>query len=368
MSDFESAFGWYRTWADRAPGSLAVVTSEASVTYGDLEGRIEAEQDQLASEGFTRGDRFLHDDLPSTVEWIVMLLAALNLRLEVVIPDQDWPREDIPNHTGALLRERPPASAGSSPGGLWLFTSGTTSTPKPRFRSLPNLRSNVAGVQERLPAALRARRPTCLCLLPLSHGFGLTNALLLMHAIGGTVLISDLADRPRITALLQQHRVEIFYSWPAQLDALADEHLWARSKVPLAWCVSSSLRLSPETAFRFEAASGCPVRQQYGATETGPLSLDSGNPPQRDPSCVGTPISGVEVVILGTDGEALGENQEGELAVRLQHLHLPRNELRADGFWPTGDWGCQDEAGRIYVLRRLNGFTDERRFIISSLS
>lgn len=353
----QGAFAFYDQWAQRAGGAPALITRSETVTYGELAIRVEKEQRRLlASDTVSRGC-LRHADVPGSVDWVVTLLAGLNLGLEVVVPDQDWPREAIAEHTNPLLAE---GADSNGDGGIWLFTSGTTKKPKPRFRSLALLRSDVARVHQGLPDDLRERRPASLCLLPLSHGFGLINSLLLIHAIGGAVLIDDIRDRQRIAQLLRDHDVEILYAWPSHLEALADAALWKQAKTRLRWCVSSALRLSEDVATRFAEAAGCPVRQQYGTTETGPLCLDRGDPPSSQIDCMGRPVAGVQFCVLGQNGEPLTGDAEGELAVKLKHLNLAADELTADGFWPTGDHGYCDLSGRIHVLGRLSPFTDER--------
>ncbi|MFW6059731.1 MAG: isocitrate/isopropylmalate family dehydrogenase [Phycisphaeraceae bacterium] len=332
---------------------------EGTLTYGQLVERIAAQHARLMDTGRQPGSRVLNDHPPGSVSWLVMLIASLDLGLQVIQPDQDWPRRDVMRHVAPLL-ESAPATATAAVPGVWLFTSGTTDHPKPRLRSLALLRSDVTRVRARLPAALVERRPAGLCLLPLSHGFGLINGLLLMHAIGGTVLVENIEHRDAVAELLRTHEVRMLYSWPAQLEILSDRELWRQAKTPLTWCVSSSLRLSAETAARFTAASGCPVRQQYGATETGPLCLDSDEPPSTQTTCMGTPLDGVTLRVLDEAGHELPAQREGELAVRLDHLSLDPSELTVDGFWRTGDRGYVDPSGRVHVLGRLKAFTDER--------
>ncbi|MCS3904359.1 acyl-coenzyme A synthetase/AMP-(fatty) acid ligase [Methylohalomonas lacus] len=355
-----SALPWYEHWAADAPADWAVVTPSSCINYADLLEHIVRQEQSLSVRGYRRGDRLLHADRPGTVDWIVTLLAGLGLGLQVVLPDEDWPEERIPLHTGSLFVPDT-ATAGHTPAGIWLFTSGTTAVPKPRLRTLAHLRADIARVHDRLPATIRCNRPASLCLLPLSHGFGLLNSLLSVHAFGGTAVIEEIGQPQRIAAALHRYPVQVLYSWPAHLHKLSDPELWQQAAAPLLWCVSSSLRLTAETARAFAAASGCPVRQQYGTTETGPLCVDGGEPPADEPHCMGTPLNGVEVRVLDADGRSRADGQAGELAVRLAPHQLPDHELTADGFWPTGDHGCLDRHGRVHVLGRYRAFTDERR-------
>ena len=330
------------------------------MSYSAILRRVRKECAKLAHLGLRQGDRFLHDGSPGSIAWFVTLLAGLDLHLQVILPDEDWPRDQIPIHTAALLNRRSRKRA-SSQGGIWLFTSGTTARPKPRFRSLTAIRAEVARVAARVPPDLAQRRPASLCLLPLSHGFGLINALFLVHSLGGLVIVDQIDQSARIANALRRYPVEVLYSWPGHLERLADRSLWKSSQVALRWCFSSSLRLTADIRSRFEQAAGCWVRQQYGMTETGPISNDSDEPPCRELDCVGRPLDGIGTSVLDDDGRVLCAMQIGEIAVRLKHLCLPAREQTADGHFRTGDRGYLDDAGRIHVLERITPFTDERR-------
>jgi long-chain acyl-CoA synthetase len=356
----EPALDWYGRWAALAGRDAAMVTPDAVVSYGALLRQVTEEQTRLARLGFRQGDRFLHDGEPGSIAWFVTLLAGLDLHLQVILPDQDWPRDQIPMHTAALLRNRGGEPADRQ-GGIWLFTSGTTAQPKPRFRSLAAIRAEVARVAARVPPDLAQRKPASLCLLPLSHGFGLINALFLIHALGGLVIVDQIDQSARIANALARHPVEVLYSWPGHLERLANRNLWKSSEVSLRWCVSSSLRLTADIRSRFEQAASCWVRQQYGLTEIGPISNDSDEPPCRKLDCMGRPLDGVDVRVLDGSGRVLRALQTGEIAVRVKQLILPAREQTTDGYFRTGDRGYLDDAGRIHVLERITPFTDERR-------
>jgi long-chain acyl-CoA synthetase len=337
-----------------------VITPEATVSFGALARQVSRERVKLAAMGLHEGNRFLHDDPPGTIRWLVTLLAGLDLRLQVILPDQDWPRDQIPMRTAPLL-QGPHGGRSGRPGGIWLFTSGTTAQPKPRFRSLDAIRAEVARVAARVPPHVAQRRPASLCLLPLSHGFGLINALFLVHALGGSVIVDQINQLARIAEVVKRYPVEFLFSWPGHLERLADRCLWRSSRASLRWCFSSSLRLTAEIRSRFEQAAGCQVRQQYGMTETGPISNDGDEPPCRQLDCMGRPFDGVDVRVLDDTGRALPTLQIGEIAVRVVHLCLPLHEQTVDGYFRTSDRGYLDGAGRIYVLERIKSFTDERR-------
>ncbi len=369
LPDLDERFDWYGYWAQTCPDEWAIVTSERRVTYAELERRIERRKTQLRRQGISSGVQLVHDRDSSVLDWVPTLVAGLNLGAESIIPDEDWSAHERTKHVHSLLEhDSVPGVDKDGEGGLWLFTSGTTNTPKPRFRSRVSLRSELTRVRDRLPDDLRSRRPAGLSLLPLSHGFGLINSLFLIHAIGGTVLFEDVDNLEAITEVLRDYPVEILYTWPLHLQKLSVTELWQQAAVSLCWCVSSSMPLQNTLASRFSRITGCSVRQQYGATETGPLSLDAADSPHDNMDCMGRPLEGVDFRVLDPEGQTLSVKQEGELAVQVEHLSLPEEEMTNGGYWRTGDLGYRDSEGRVYVLGRYDSFTDERRTLMQQLA
>ncbi len=373
------AFWWYQHWAEREPEHTAIEAADETVSFGDLQRRVSETAVLLQDSGVSRSTRLVFSFAPDSIQGIVALLATLSLSAQAVLPDFDWEENDfLPNLApfanchllktapgGVLVVEPgdcthlPPA--GAEGGGIWLYTSGTTSRPRPWFRPFALLSDNVERVRNRLPKPLADSRPNSLCVLPLYHGYGLINSLFLVHSLGGSVFLADGADPAAIVGAIHKHNIRILYAWPVQFTALADADLWHAGKdTDLRWCVSSSYRLEPETARRFEQITGCALRQQYGMTETGPLSVDSDSAGASAPPCVGHPVEGVEIRILNREDKILGPGREGRIAIRVKNQWLPPDTLLIDGFWPNGDIGALDENGRLLLLRRALPFSDER--------
>jgi acyl-coenzyme A synthetase/AMP-(fatty) acid ligase len=213
-------------------------------------------------------------------------------------------------------------------------------------------------VSGRLPVELAEARPATLSVTPLCHGYGLLNALLMIHSLGGLVILAEDARAEDIVRLIHDRDIRILYAWPGHFKRLGQRRLWpAALDNRLRWCVSSSMRLDADVAGRFETCSGVPVRQQYGTTESGPLCVDSGESP-IGVQCVGLPYDGVEVAILDAAGIRLPQTREGRVAVRLTDAADP--EWLRSGWYFPGDVGRLDELGRLHIHRRIESFFDER--------
>lgn len=342
----------------------------AKLDYCDLLERIENLAQHLKDKGCGAGSRMLLDIPLGQFEWVIGLLAGLASGSAVVLLDPHFSRQDrldclkelqpgfalLP---GGLIQrtDLPPIPAREGPG-IWLFTSGTTARPRPQFRSEAVLVRQAARVRDRIPGAIVATRPASLSITPLCHGYGLLNALLLIHSLGGTVALAGDASDEELIRLIHAQNIRVLYAWPADFDRLGQRRLWPRLTTDqLQWCVSSSMRLTTEVSERFQLCSGCAIRQQYGTTETGPISVDS-EPSPRGSDCMGLPLEGVHVEILGPHGSIQPAWQEGRVAVMMDSAEDP-DFLRRARYFP-GDLGMTDDAGRLYIRRRMQPFFDER--------
>jgi long-chain acyl-CoA synthetase len=267
----------------------------------------------------------------------------------MILPDPAWP-EATRSACLAPLFQAGGDSPEQSEAGVWLFTSGTTGIPKARHRTVAELGEMVDRVLSRMPRPLREGRPVSLCIVPLYHGYGLVNALLLILAVGGTVALED-GFRPRRAArLIREQGVEVLYGTRALYRLLADHALWGDGeRLRLRWCVSSTGWLEQEVARKFADHAGCPVRQQYGTTETGPLCLDSEPIPSGLEYCVGLPLPGVVIGVRDEEGRVLPPGESGRLVVRFATGWAPTLEREGEGFFRLEDRGMLDDEGRVFV-------------------
>jgi malonyl-CoA/methylmalonyl-CoA synthetase len=123
--------------------------------------------------------------------------------------------------------------------------------------------------------------------------------------------------------------------------------------------VSGSAPLLSETFEEFERRSGHAILERYGMTET---NMNSSNPLQgeRRPGTVGLPLPGVELRVVGEDGEDLPAGATGDLQVRGPNVfqgywRMPektREDFTADGFFNTGDKATISADGYVSIVGR----------------
>lgn len=198
-----------------------------------------------------------------------------------------------------------------------------------------------------------------LAVLPFSHSFGLFNVLLASLAAGATLHIAPFSPR-ETAATIERARITVLPAGPFMFRMLSETEFRTVpdfSSVRLA--VSTGSALSPAVALRFREKFGIGLAQCYGATEAGPIAVARPEERVDRPGWVGTPCAGVAVEIWDPAGKRLGLCEEGEVAVKSAAAtccYIGDAEASEDvfrnGYVLTGDMGCMDEAGRLFVLGR----------------
>jgi len=235
-----------------------------------------------------------------------------------------------------------------------LYTSGTTGLSKGAMLSHGNLLSNSLSLVDYWQFD---DRDVLLHALPIFHTHGLfvaTNVALLAHAsmifLRRFDLEAMLAELPRATSLMG---VPTFYT-RLLAEPRFDRDLVAHMRL----FVSGSAPMLAETHEQFEQRTGQRILERYGMTET---NMNTSNPysGERRAGSVGFPLPGIEIRIC--DGEReLAQGETGMIEVRGPNVFLgywrkpekTAQELRADGFFITGDLGRIDDDGYLHILGR----------------
>jgi long-chain acyl-CoA synthetase len=141
-------------------------------------------------------------------------------------------------------------------------------------------------------------------------------------------------------------------------------------------CICGGAPLSDAFQDRWATLTGVELRQGYGLTEAGPVSLFNSVDAPNQRGALGKPFPGVEVdlrapVVFDASGfatERAHRDDEGEICVRGENVFRgyvsggERGLLMLDGWLHTGDLGRRDSAGNIHfagVLKSMftrNGF------------
>ena len=248
-----------------------------------------------------------------------------------------------------------------------LYTGGTTGRSKGVALTHAGLDAagEAASLAARSPGRTRSLLP-----LPLAHVYGLMVSVAGLHAQEpGESVLMRWFDPAGFVALVEQHRTQMSALVPSMISMLLAQPLEEHDLSCLERISSGGAPLAPEVALELERRlPGVEVREGYGCTESSAL-ISAQPPDERRLGSVGKPVPGVEVRIVGPDGEVLGPGDDGEICVRgpvvmsgyWQSPEATAETLR-DGWLHTGDVGHLDDDGYLYVVDRIkdliirNGF------------
>ncbi|QRY80845.1 malonyl-CoA synthase [Pseudomonas sp. PDNC002] len=239
-----------------------------------------------------------------------------------------------------------------------LYTSGTTGRSKGAMISHGNLVSNARALVD---AWQITPSDWLLHALPIFHIHGLFVACNSLLMAGGSMLFLSKFDAAQMLRLLPQ--VNLLMGVPTFYTRLLDQPGLTREAVAhMRLFISGSAPLTAETHKAFSERTGMAILERYGMTETG---MNTSNPldGERIAGTVGFPLPGVELRITDpsqSEPTPLPQGEPGMIEVRGPNVfqgywRMPEKtaeELRADGYFMTGDIGFIDDKGYVQIVGR----------------
>jgi long-chain acyl-CoA synthetase len=241
------------------------------------------------------------------------------------------------------------------------YTGGTTGRPKAAMLTHRNLVANVVQGNS-WNIWLEPGEEVVLAAIPLTHIYGLTFALLMGLAAGGTVVLQTRPDVRELLALIDRYRPTQFPGVPALYLGLIRQPDLVRHRVrSIRYCISGSAPLPLEVQRQFEEATGARLVEGYGLSETSPITHINPLTGERPPGSIGIPLPETDqrVVDLEDGARVLASGEVGELCVRgpqvmLGYFHQPEETdlVLKEGWFRTGDVARIDGAGFAYLVDR----------------
>jgi long-chain acyl-CoA synthetase len=240
-----------------------------------------------------------------------------------------------------------------------IYTSGTTGKPKGAELTHFQLYMNCTVGGELFDFQ---EADVSLAVLPLFHVFGLSSVLNVTVRFGGTLVLVPRFEPGPVLDAIAAHRCTIFSGVPTMYVALLHADTAARDLSSLRVGVSGGAAIPGEVIRAFEEKfPGVVILEGYGLSETASCTTFNISAEQRKVLSIGKPIWGVEVRVVGPDGEPLppGEDNVGEIVIRGHNImkgYYRNPEATAEafrgGWFCTGDLAYADKDGYLFIVDR----------------
>jgi long-chain acyl-CoA synthetase len=242
---------------------------------------------------------------------------------------------------------------------LLQYTGGTTGRPKGVDLTHAALAVNVSQREGLLPTRPGER---ILCMMPISHSYGMAMGLFLaVYCRGALVLLARYVPED-VLAAVEAERITIFPGSPTVFVGLmAHPRFAATNWKTVHTCYSGAAALAEETLRRWREAVGAPVYEGYGQTEAGPvLSFNPlGGPVKAGSVGIALPQTEIQIVDLESGTRVLACGERGEIRARGPQImqgyrHLPAETAQTlrGGWLYTGDIGELDADGYLFIRDR----------------
>ena len=247
---------------------------------------------------------------------------------------------------------------------MYQFSSGSTGKPKCIARTHTNLLCELDSLIQALNVTNTDR---FIGVAPFSHVNGLMRSMMASIRAGATLYPLAKFERQAVAEVIEQAKISVFIAVPFMFSMLAKTNYRRRPDFSsLRLCISASAPMPQKLNQHFHEHFGMYVRQLYGSTETGTISVNVSAAIEKSLESVGTPIAGVEVEIFAENGNLAKVGETGEVAVKshaaiksYKGLEEVTKEVFRDGYFFTGDLGKRDEDGLLYLVGRKKFFINK---------
>lgn len=376
---------------------VAVRSSGASLTYGEVQAEVFRAQHALADRGVGPGDRvaLVVDDEPGFVAFflgamrsgavpvplstmltgpdiativadarasLIVASAVHAARLDgvdapsgrIVLGESSW--EQYGDRSEAAVADTDEGSIA-----FWLYSSGTTGTPKGVMHRHGSLQATAETFGRTVLRATEDDR--FLSVAKLFFAYGLGNSLTFPFAVGGTAILHP--ERPTPAGMLEliaDERPTLFFASPgfvaALLDAAPDPSVFASVRAT----TTAGESLPGDLQRRFSTTFDMPVLDGIGTTEALHIFV-SNTMDEQVAGTSGRVVAGYEAKLLDEAGnEVVEPDTPGFLHVRGPSIadgYWERPEATAAAFLPdgwlrTGDVYTRSADGHWTFLGRNN--------------
>lgn len=352
----------------------ALQDRDAAISYEALAEHVAKQVADLANLGLAPGDRcaFVCGEDPVTV---IQALALLELGCVVLPLSSQLGAEELRQAQRAFDAKWSASAAGpierlgttaegrcrtavafAEPPVQGLLSSGSTGAPKIVLRSARQLHAYT----EIYAAGLRlSPKDRVAVLLPFSFAYGFNSLMLGTLAAGASLVFPGSRHPRRVMTAIRASGVTILASTPTFLELMVRYADGANDDLAdVRVCIATGEPLSTRIAARFAETFGKTLWNNYGSSETGPMTVDRRQTADGDAIALGRPYPGVEIRLRDEQGEPVPEGEPGEIVVCSPAVGLgyasPAGGIEAfeGGRFATGDLGVLRDGVLFFVGRR----------------
>jgi long-chain acyl-CoA synthetase len=241
------------------------------------------------------------------------------------------------------------------------YTGGTTGVAKGAMLTHGNLVANLQQTAAWIARDLAEGKEIGVIPLPLYHILALTVNMVCVKIGAHIILITNPRDLPAFIKTLKHTPFTFLLGVNTLYSALLNAPGFA--EVPLRQakvCAAGGMATQRAVAERWKAATGVPIVEGYGLTETSPIAVCNALNIKDWTGNIGVPIPSTEVAILDDDGRQMPLGEVGEICIRGPQVmkgywNRPDETAKvftADGWFRSGDMGFMDGKGSIKITDR----------------
>lgn len=405
-----------REAARRRPGTIALIAGDTSLTWADLNSRVDDAAGRLRALVPGAGEQ-VAIVLGNSVEFAIVYFGVLRAGLVAVPLNPGYTADELGfalADSGATLVVAEPATQDRvRPSGVpcvppifgsgsvaalpavragdlavLLYTSGTSGRPKGAMLSHAALAANHRQL-DRIEPAQVGPDDVVLLTVPFFHAYGLNTGLGTVAHHAATGVLVDRFDPAVTLDLIARHRVTVTVGVPGMFSAWSRQPSVGTAMARVRTSVCGAAPLEKSDAARFTAATGKTVIIGYGLTETAPVLTTTAVSDIAKTGSIGRPLPGVSLRLRTASGEILWQDGSASVSEDLDELDLAVEDSAgtdageivvrganlfagywpdghdgpdADGWWATGDVAYADGDGDLHLVDRIgelilvNGF------------
>ena len=246
------------------------------------------------------------------------------------------------------------------------YTGGTTGVSKGATLTHRNIIANVlqndAWIQPALKNLPGRENMTIVCALPLYHIFALTACAMMGMRWGAmNILIPNPRDIPGFIKELGKYKFNMLPAVNTLFNGLLNNPEFGKLDFSgLKISLGGGMAVQQAVAERWIKATGCPILEAYGLSETSPGATSNRADATVFSGTIGLPIPSTQIAILDDDGNRVPAGTAGEIAIKgpqvmAGYWNSPEETAKvmtADGFFKSGDVGIMDEQGYTKIVDR----------------